>query len=247
MSEAGRAANRNANGFDTGASASSSHWGYVHLASKLMGMEANNLQGEKLGVVKNFAVDVNAGRIIAVIVSSGGYLGMGNELSAIPPTALRFNASHDTLQLDASKETFASMSHFKSHQWPDFREPAYVGGVYRAYNVEPYFTTNGISSADNTARNAIDRDNRTVTPIDQGNSQSDINTTAQIRKEILADDGMSTNAKNVKIITFDGQVTLRGTVNTAEEKRLIGEIANRIVNVGNVDNQLEVQLTTGRN
>jgi osmotically-inducible protein OsmY len=55
---------------------------------------------------------------------------------------------------------------------------------------------------------------------------------------------MSLNARNVKIITIDGRVTLRGPVNTAEEKRLIGEIADRIVQAVNVDNQLEVQLTT---
>jgi osmotically-inducible protein OsmY len=55
---------------------------------------------------------------------------------------------------------------------------------------------------------------------------------------------MSVNAQNVKIITVDGRVTLRGPVNTAEEKRLIGEIANRIAHAGNVDNQLEVQFTT---
>ena len=58
---------------------------------------------------------------------------------------------------------------------------------------------------------------------------------------------MSTNAKNVKIITIDGQVTLRGPVNTAEEKRLIGEIANRIAQAGHVDNQLEVNITTTSN
>jgi osmotically-inducible protein OsmY len=48
----------------------------------------------------------------------------------------------------------------------------------------------------------------------------------------------------VKITAIDGRVILCGPVNTAEEKRLIGEIANRIAHAGNVDNQLEVQLTT---
>jgi osmotically-inducible protein OsmY len=67
-------------------------------------------------------------------------------------------------------------------------------------------------------------------------------TTAQIRKEIIAGKNMSVNARNVKIITNKGQVTLRGPVNTAEEKRLIGEIANRIARSENVDNQLEVKL-----
>ena len=71
-----------------------------------------------------------------------------------------------------------------------------------------------------------------------------MNTTAQIRKEIIAGKNMSVNARNVKIITRDGRVTLRGPVNTAEEKRLIGEIADRIAQAGNVDNQLEVTVAT---
>jgi hyperosmotically inducible periplasmic protein len=58
---------------------------------------------------------------------------------------------------------------------------------------------------------------------------------------------MSMNARNVKVITRDGRVTLRGPVNTAEEKRLIGEIAERSASAGNVDNQLEVKVTTSSN
>jgi osmotically-inducible protein OsmY len=104
--------------------------------------------------------------------------------------------------------------------------------------------TNATTGADNTQRNVRDRDSRTLTPLDQGNSQVDVNTTAQIRKEILATKGMTTNGKNVKIITLNGHVTLRGPVNTAEEKTRIGEIANRIAQSSNVDNQLEVSQTT---
>ena len=80
--------------------------------------------------------------------------------------------------------------------------------------------------------------------MDQGNSKADVSTTAQIRKEIIAGKNMSVNARNVKIITMDGRVTLRGPVKTAEEKRLIGEIADRIATAVNVDNQLEVKFTT---
>jgi len=47
-----------------------------------------------------------------------------------------------------------------------------------------------------------DRDDKTLTPLDQGSSQADIDTTAQIRKEIIADKNMSMDAKNVKIITL---------------------------------------------
>ena len=51
----------------------------------------------------------------------------------------------------------------------------------------------------------------------------------------------------MKIITIDDRFALRGPVDTAEEKRPIGEIADRIARSGNVDNQLEVKLTISSN
>src|ERR1017187_7207178 len=232
---------------ENGAKSSWCSLGYVQSASKLMGTSVKNLEDQKLGKVENFMVDLSAGRIVAVIISSGGFLGMGDELSAVPPTALRFNAEHDTLQLDASKEMLASSPHFKANEWPDLSQPDYAGGVYRAYKVEPYFTTDATTGADNTRQNVRDRDNRTLTPLDQGNSQADVNITAQIRREIIAGKGLTINARNVKIITVNGRVTLRGPVNSEEEKRLIGEIAIRMSSSQKVDNQLEVQIPTSSN
>jgi len=98
--------------------------------------------------------------------------------------------------------------------------------------------------ADNTARNVEDRGSQTLTPMDQGNSTADVAMTAQIRKEVVAAKNMSVNAQNVKIITNGGKVTLRGPVNTAEEKRVIGEIAAKYAQPGNVDDQLEVKAAT---
>jgi osmotically-inducible protein OsmY len=71
--------------------------------------------------------------------------------------------------------------------------------------------------------------------------------TAQIRKEIIAAKDLSVDARNVKIITIDGHVTLRGPVNSVDEKHQIAEIANQIAGAGNVDNQLEAKLTAGTN
>ena len=90
--------------------------GQVQKASKLLGTPVKNLQDEKLGKVENLLVDLPAGRIVAIIVSSGGFLGIGDELSAVPPTALRFTADRDSLQLDASKGMFANAPHFKANQ-----------------------------------------------------------------------------------------------------------------------------------
>ena len=214
---------------------------HLQKAGKLMGTSVKNLQDEKLGKVENLLIDLSSGRVVAVVISSGGFIGIGDELSAVPPNALRFSSDRAALQLDASKEMLAASPHFKANEWPDFSQPDYAGGIYRAYKVEPYFTTNLTADADNTGRNIRDRGSRNLTPLDQGNSQADIDTTAQIRKGIIAGKNMSVNAKNVKVITNKGRVTLRGPVNTAEEKRLIAEIAGNIALVDNVDNQLEVK------
>lgn len=209
----------------------------IQMASKFIGTPVKNLQEEKLGTVDNLLLDLPAGRVVAVIVSSGGFLGMGDELSAVPSAALLLNADRDALKLDASKEMLSSAPHFKANQWPDFAESSYASGIYQAYKIEPYFTTD----VDNTARNVRDGNVRTLTSFDQGNSQADVSVTAQIRKEIIANKKMTVNAQNVKIITQKGHVTLRGPVNTVEEKRLIEEIATRIAGITNVDNQLEVK------
>jgi hyperosmotically inducible protein len=214
--------------------------GYIQRVTKLMGAAVKNVQSETLGKVEDIILDLSAGRVVSVVVSSGGFLGLGDELSAVPSAAFQFNSENEFLQLDTTKEALSSAPHFKSSEWPDFGQPGYAAGVYRAYKVDPYFTTSVVVAADNTARNVRDRNNP-LTPLDQGNSQADVDTTAQIRKGILAGKDMSVNAQNVKIITSKGQVTLRGPVDTAEEKRLIGEIAISIALVENVNNQLEVK------
>jgi len=217
-----------------------SRLGHVMRATKVIGLPVKNLQDEKLGKVDNLTVDLMGARLVTVIISSGGFLGLGNELSAVPPAALRFNSERNALILDATKESLTQAPRFQSNQWPDVGQPAYVVGVYQAYKVEPYFSTNA-ADADNTARNVRDRNDRSVTPLDQGNSSADIGTTARIRKEILAEKGFSVNARNIKVITSNGRVTLRGPVNSDEEKRRITEIANRIATADNVVNQLDVK------
>jgi hyperosmotically inducible periplasmic protein len=95
------------------------------------------------------------------------------------------------------------------------------------------------SQPDNTAVNERDRGN-TLTPGDQAESSGDIAITQNIRKAIVAEDSLTTTAQNVKIITANGVVTLRGPVNTPQEKTLIASKAQQIAGVARVDNQLEV-------
>jgi osmotically-inducible protein OsmY len=95
--------------------------------------------------------------------------------------------------------------------------------------------------ADNTGKNVRDRGDDTLTPTDQGSTEADRELTAKIRKAIVADDKLSIQAQNVKIITIDGSVTLRGPVKSASEKAAVAAKAKQIVGANRVDDQLEIE------
>ena len=101
-------------------------------------------------------------------------------------------------------------------------------------------TTNTATPADNTKKNERDRDAAALTPGDQSESEADRTITQKVRQQVVGKDGFSMDAKNVKIITIDGVVTLRGPVKTAQEKTDIGAMAQKTEGVKRVDNQLEV-------
>ena len=94
--------------------------------------------------------------------------------------------------------------------------------------------------ADNSGRNERDRNDATKTAGDQAENEADRTISQNIRQAVIADDAVSTNGKNVKIITVDGTVTLRGPVKSEKEKTNIGAKAQQIAGVKSVDNQLEI-------
>ena len=97
------------------------------------------------------------------------------------------------------------------------------------------------TAVDNTAKNERDASGATKTSGDQSESAEDIKITAAIRRAIVADDSLTMTATNVKIITADGKVTLRGPVKTAAEKAKIAQLAEKEAGKATIDNQLEVK------
>ncbi|MFO1501205.1 MAG: BON domain-containing protein [Verrucomicrobiota bacterium] len=95
--------------------------------------------------------------------------------------------------------------------------------------------------ADSTAQNRREAEKDTVTPLDQGNGDLDLGITQSIRKAVVGDRQMSFLAKNVKIITVNGEVTLRGVVQNETEKNAIGSLAEKTSGVKAVNNLLSVK------
>lgn len=113
-----------------------------------------------------------------------------------------------------------------------------LSGCDRSTTVTPPVTP--AVDRDNTGVNTRDRDPANKSPIAQNENQADIDITARIRKQVVTTE-MSVNAQNVKIITQDGKVTLRGPVKSAEEKQQIEDIARSVAGADHVDSQLEVE------
>jgi osmotically-inducible protein OsmY len=93
----------------------------------------------------------------------------------------------------------------------------------------------------NSGINVRDRSADAMTAGQQPNAKEDVQLTAQIRRAIVKDKSLSTIAHNIKIISSNGGVILRGPVKTTQEKQAIEEKAAAIAGAGKVNNQLEVE------
>ena len=94
---------------------------------------------------------------------------------------------------------------------------------------------------DNTKMNQRDRAKSEKTADQASNAQNDRDTMQKIRKSIVDDNSLSTYAHNVKIISKNGKVTLKGPVRSEEEKRTVEQRATDVAGAGNVTNELTIK------
>ncbi len=99
----------------------------------------------------------------------------------------------------------------------------------------------GSAAADNTTVNQRDRNTNAPTADSQKDNRSDRDITQQIRKAIIQDKSLSTYAHNVKVITQNGQVTLKGPVRSDEEKRAVESKATEIAGENRVTSELDIK------
>jgi osmotically-inducible protein OsmY len=110
-----------------------------------------------------------------------------------------------------------------------------VAGIYRG-DIGPQTLL-----AASTKDGPTGTDKTPPTASDQSENEADRKITQQIRQAVVKDDSLSTSAQNVKIITQDGKVTLRGTVNSDSEKQKIADKAKKVSGVKNVNNLITVK------
>jgi hyperosmotically inducible protein len=115
-----------------------------------------------------------------------------------------------------------------------------LSGPVSAWDTHPTLQLAQAAAPDNTGRNERDSDGTTLTPGDQSSNEADVELTRRIREAVVADESLSTNAHNVKIITINGKVTLRGPVESEAERAKVVATAQQLAGKNKVDNKLEI-------
>ncbi len=85
----------------------------------------------------------------------------------------------------------------------------------------------------------VSNDQSTLNPFERNESQADRILTQQIRQLIMQDEQLSTNAKNIKIITIDGVVNLSGNTTDPSERMIIIEKIRSVPGIKNIKDHIE--------
>ena len=216
-------------------------------ASELLGMNVDNYQDDTIGEIHDLILNSRLDRVNAVVVASGGFLGIGDELSVLPVGAV--STTKDAVLVNATKETLEKSPRFTADRWPEnMNDPGYLVDVYSpyVYRSDTKTDVDVNASADNAnpdrprTNDAEDNTTTRKTAQDQSNNLGDVSVSTNIRQRLVADEDLSFTAKNIRVITTEGKVTLAGQVGSQEELDRILEIARDEAGPDMVTNRITV-------
>jgi sporulation protein YlmC with PRC-barrel domain len=108
-------------------------------AGTLAGDRVRNTAGEDLGKVEEIMIDLSSGRVAYVVLSFGGFLGIGDKLFAVPWDALRVDEGEHEFILDMDKQSLENAPGFDKDNWPDMADPTFGSSIHQHYGRTPYW------------------------------------------------------------------------------------------------------------
>lgn len=108
-------------------------------AATLSNDRVRNSQGEDLGRVEEIMIDIPTGKVGYVVISFGGFLGMGDKLFAVPWGSLRLDEDQHQFVLDVERSVLENAPGFDKDQWPDFADSDFAQQVHQHYGRTPYW------------------------------------------------------------------------------------------------------------
>ena len=103
-------------------------------ASSISGDDVCNMQEENLGKIQDVMLDTNEGSIRYVVLASGGFLGMGDRLYAVPWKALKLDKENRRFLLDIDAERLKNAPGFDKDEWPNMADPTWNSTVQSYYD-----------------------------------------------------------------------------------------------------------------
>lgn len=102
-------------------------------AATVTGNEVCNLQDEKLGKIQDIMLDLTEGKIRYAVLSSGGFLGMGDRLFAVPWKALKLDRENHRFLLNVDIERLKNAPGFDKDQWPNMADSTWSSTIESYY------------------------------------------------------------------------------------------------------------------
>jgi|SRR6516165_3718536 sporulation protein YlmC with PRC-barrel domain len=129
-------------------------------AGSLRGARVRNFAGEDLGKIDEFVVDFDTGRITYVIVSMGGFLGIGDKLFAAPWELFSAHPGDHEFFLDVEKQMLLDSPGFERNRWPDMGDPEWVETIHSHYAQKPYWNSDITDAGDYVGDDRLDKSDR---------------------------------------------------------------------------------------
>lgn len=104
----------------------------------VLGNDIRNLQGDDLGGIKDIMLDLHNGQVAYVVLSFGGFFGMGEKLFAVPWNALTLNTEKKCFTVDADKDRLKNAPGFDKERWPDMADPTWAKQIHSYYGTKSY-------------------------------------------------------------------------------------------------------------
>lgn len=125
-------------------------------AHSLEGDRVRNPAGEDLGKVEELMLDLDSGRIAYVVVSFGGFLGIGDKLFAIPWDAFTIDVGEQEFILDVDRQTLENAPGFDKNNRPDMADSAWASKVHTHYGQKPSWERDFTSAGDYVGDDKLD-------------------------------------------------------------------------------------------
>lgn len=106
----------------------------AHRATNVVGTKVINQSKDRLGEIGDLVLDFNTGEIAYVVIASGGVLGVGDTLHAVPWKALRLNPDRDAFILNVTEAAWKNAPGFDQQDWPEVSDQSWrhqINSYYR--------------------------------------------------------------------------------------------------------------------